>query len=158
MQIGARRRGDGLLFTGAIDQLLGYRFGPLPYRSLRFEQITMPVEQCQPAGTVNYPNSHDYTRITESKIITGQKSKVTTLLKEYPIAHRPGENDPYYPIPRDENQVLYAKYAAAAKATNPEIVLAGRLGDYQYYNMDQACARGMKLASDFGGAPWRAPS
>ena len=102
----------------------------------------LSVERHQPAGTVNYPNEHDYTRITEQKIITGQSAPVTTLMKEFPIAHRPGETVPYYPIPRDENQRLYARYAEAAKKEFPNIIFAGRLGDYQYYNMDQGmCPR-----------------
>lgn len=147
-----------MLFTGAIDELLGYRFDPLPYRSLRFEEYTLSVERHQPAGTVNYPNEHDYTRITEQKIITGQSAPVTTLMKEFPIAHRPGETVPYYPIPRDENQRLYARYAEAAKKEFPNIIFAGRLGDYQYYNMDQACARGIKLAADNGAGSWPLPS
>jgi UDP-galactopyranose mutase len=60
-----------LLFTGAIDEFLDYRFGPLPYRSLRFEEYTLDKPQHQPVATVNYPNDHDYTRITEQKLITG---------------------------------------------------------------------------------------
>jgi UDP-galactopyranose mutase len=142
------------LFTGAVDELLNYRFGPLPYRSIRFEEFTLAVPRHQAVGTVNYPNEHAYTRITEQKIITGQSSDVTTLMKEYPIAHIPGETVAYYPIPRDENQNLYARYAEAAKAEFPEVVFAGRLGDYQYYNMDQACARGIKLAADHGAGSW----
>jgi UDP-galactopyranose mutase len=142
------------LFTGAIDELLDYRFEPLPYRSIHFEEFTLPMERYQPVGTVNYPNEHDYTRITEQKIITGQTAPVTTLMKEFPIAHRPGETVPYYPIPREENQRLYARYAEAAKQEFPHIVFAGRLGDYQYYNMDQACARGLKLAADNGAGSW----
>ena len=65
---------------------------------------------------------------------------MTTLMAEYPRPHLPGETIVYYPIPRDENQLLYAKYAAAAQAEFPLICLAGRLADYQYYNTDQACA------------------
>jgi UDP-galactopyranose mutase len=147
-------RPERVLFTGAIDELLDYRFDPLPYRSIRFEEETLPVVQHQPVGTVNYPNRHAYTRITEQKIITGQSAAVTTLMKEYPIAHLPGETIPYYPIPRDDNQTLYAKYFDAAREAFPGVIFAGRLGDYQYYNMDQACARGLKLAADHGAGSW----
>lgn len=149
-----KARAERTLFTGPIDELLDYRFDPLPYRSIRFEESTLPVERHQPVGTVNYPNEHDYTRITEQKIITGQRAPVTTLVKEYPIAHRPGETVAYYPIPRDENQRHYAKYSEAARNAFPDVVFAGRLGDYQYYNMDQACARGLKLAADHGAGSW----
>ena len=65
---------------------------------------------------------------------------MTTLMAEYPRPHLPRETIAYYPLPRDENQLLYAKYAAAAQAEFPLICLAGRLATYQYYNTDQACA------------------
>jgi len=133
---------------------LDYRFGPLAYRSLRFEERTLEEVQHQPVGTVNYPNDFQYTRITEQKIITGQQAAVTTLITEYPQPHEPGRTIAYYPIPRDENQLLYAKYAEAAQAEFPHVCFAGRLADYQYYNMDQACARALKLASQVGGPSW----
>jgi UDP-galactopyranose mutase len=145
---------SSVLFTGAVDEFLDYRFDPLPYRSLRFSERTLNETQHQPVGTVNYPNDYDYTRITEQKIITGQRAEVTTLITEYPQSHEPGKTIAYYPVPRDENQLLYAKYAAAAKAEFPHVCLAGRLADYQYYNMDQACARALKLASQCGGPDW----
>jgi UDP-galactopyranose mutase len=144
-----------VLFTGEIDELLDYRFGPLAYRSLRLEERTLQEVQHQPVGTVNYPNNHEYTRVSEQKIITGQKAPVTTLMFEYPCPHEPGKTIAYYPIPRDENQLLYAKYAATARAEFPHFCFGGRLADYQYYNMDQACARALKLASEHGGPQWR---
>ncbi len=146
--------GKQVLYTGAIDELLDYRFGPLPYRSLRFEERTLNEVQHQPVGTINYPNNNEYTRITEQKIITGQDAPVTTIVTEYPRPHEPGRTIAYYPIPRDENQLLYAPYLEAARAEFPNLLLAGRLADYQYYNMDQACARALKLASEHGGPPW----
>jgi UDP-galactopyranose mutase len=146
--------GTRVLFTGAIDELLDYRFGPLAYRSLRFEERTVEEMQLQAVGTINYPNNFAYTRITEQKIITGQQASVTTLVTEYPQPHEPGKTIAYYPIPREENQLHYAKYAAAAQAELPHVCFAGRLADYQYYNMDQACARALKLASEEGGPAW----
>jgi UDP-galactopyranose mutase len=146
-----------VMFTGEIDELFDHRFGPLAYRSLRFEERTLQEVQHQPVGTVNYPNNNEYTRVTEQKIITGQKAPVTTLMIEYPRPHEPGKTIAYYPIPRDENQLLYAKYAAMARAEFPHVVFAGRLAEYQYYNMDQACARALKLASENGGPKWPSP-
>ena len=143
-----------VLYTGAVDELMGYRFGPLPYRSIEFREETLEKRRHQPVGTINYPNDFDYTRITEQKIITGQEANVTTLMAEYPRPHVPGKSIPYYPIPRDENQLLYNKYAAAAQAEFTQVHFAGRLADYQYYNMDQACARALKLASEHGGIDW----
>ncbi len=152
--ISYKMTGAKILFTGAIDEFLNYKFGPLPYRSLRFEEQTLKKVKHQPVATINYPNNHEYTRITEQKIITGQESSVTTLVTEYPRPHEPGKTVAYYPIPRDENQGLYNKYAATAQAEFPQVRFAGRLADYQYYNMDQACARALKLASELGGPAW----
>jgi UDP-galactopyranose mutase len=137
-----------VFFTGAMDELLDYRFGPLAYRSLRFEEKTLEKIQHQPVGTINYPNNYAYTRVTEQKIITGQRAPVTTLVTEYPQPHEPGKTIPYYPIPREENQLLYGKYAAAIQNEYPQVRFGGRLADYQYYNMDQACARALKLAAE----------
>jgi UDP-galactopyranose mutase len=150
-----RTDGARVLFTGAIDEFLDYRFGPLAYRSLRFEEHTLEETQHQPVGTINYPNNYDYTRITEQKIITGQRAPLTTLMTEYPQPHEPGKTIAYYPIPRAENHALYAKYASVAQAEFPSVCFAGRLADYQYYNMDQACARALKLASEHGGPEWK---
>ena len=123
---------DRTFYTGPLDELLDFRFGPLPYRSLRFEYRTFSQTQCQPVGTINYPNDNDFTRTTESKILTGQASPCTTVV-EYPIPHQPGKTIAYYPVPREENDF-------------PHMLFAGRLADYQYYNMDQACARALSLA------------
>ena len=137
---------DHLVFTGPIDQFLGYVHGPLPYRSIRFEVETLPIEQYQPVGTVNYPNAGDFTRITEQKHLTGQRLPVTTIVREFPQAYDPAVNEPYYPVPIDESKVLYAKYLETAREEFGERVrFAGRLGDYKYYNMDQACARALAL-------------
>jgi UDP-galactopyranose mutase len=152
-ELTTRMSDSRILFTGAIDELLDYRFGALPYRSLRFEEETLEKMQHQLAAVVNYPSSdYDYTRVTELKFLTGQESSVTTLMTEYPGPHDPGRTIAYYPIPRDENQQLYDRYLQAAKSQYPNMVFAGRLADYQYYNMDQACARALKLASLHGAS------
>ena len=84
-----------VIYTGPIDEYFNYRFGKLPYRSLNFEFHNLPQETYQPTGTVNYPNEHAYTRITEFKYLTGQIHNKTTIVYEYPNA----TGDPYYPIP-----------------------------------------------------------
>ena len=90
------------------------RFGKLPYRSLKFDHQTLEQEQFQDTGTVNYPSPDvPYTRISEYKHLTGQEAPVTTITYEYPSA----EGDPYYPIPRAENQELFKRYEALADAT-----------------------------------------
>jgi UDP-galactopyranose mutase len=150
-EVASDLKGTPLLYTGAIDEFLQFRFGPLPYRSLRFQEKTLNEVQHQPVAVINYPNNHDYTRVMEPKIMTGQEAPVTTLVTEWAVPHHPGKTIAYYPIPRDENQKLYAKYLKAGRDEFPEVLFAGRLGDYQYYNMDQACARALKLASEHGG-------
>lgn len=135
-----------IIYTGALDELLDYELGPLAYRSLRFEAERVDREWFQPVGTVNYPNSEDFTRITEWKHLTGQRMPTTSIVREYPQAHIPGENDPYYPVPRDENREHYERYVAlATERYGDRLLFAGRLADYKYYNMDQACGRALSL-------------
>lgn len=136
---------DRLLYTGAIDEFFNYELGELPYRSLEFSFQTYRQRRHQAAGQVNYPVSHDFTRITEMSYLTQERSDMTTVAIEYPIAHVPGKTVPYYPIPRDENQELHNKYIDLAKREAPNITFAGRLGDYRYYNMDQAVASAISL-------------
>ena len=131
------------IYTGPIDAYYGQRFGALPYRSLRFEFETLPVERAQPVGTVNYPHETavPFTRITEFKHLTGQQAPVTTIVREYPMA----DGDPYYPIPRQANAQRYAQYEALASA-EPSVHFLGRLGTYKYYNMDQVVAQALTFA------------
>jgi len=138
-------RGANVIFTGPIDEYFGYRFGALPYRSLRFHFYARDERQAQPVGTVNYPNDHAYTRITEFKHLTGQETPGTVLVEEYPQSHEPGKNEPYYPIPTPGNAERLQPYLDAARALEGKVWFAGRLGDYAYYNMDQACARALAL-------------
>jgi UDP-galactopyranose mutase len=133
-QVRARR----IIFTGPIDEFFGYRFGRLPYRSLRFVHETCDVEWVQPVGVVNYPQTEDYTRITEYKHLTGQTHPKTSLSYEYPT----DEGDPYYPVPRPENQELYRAYRdEAQKLAN--VWFVGRLASYQYLNMDQVVGQAL---------------
>jgi UDP-galactopyranose mutase len=126
------------IFTGPIDEYFGFRFGPLPYRSLEFRHQTYAQETFQPAAVVNYPNDHAYTRVTEFKYLTGQTSPHTSVVYEYPKV----EGDPYYPIPRPENAALYARYKELA-AQKSDVHFVGRLATYRYYNMDQVVAQSL---------------
>jgi UDP-galactopyranose mutase len=122
-----------IIFTGPIDEYFDFRFGKLPYRSLRFDHQTLEQEQFQPVAVVNYPCEEvPFTRISEYKHLTGQESPVTTVTYEYPSA----DGDPYYPIPRPENQELFKRYEALADAAQ-DVTFVGRLATYRYYNMDQ---------------------
>ena len=122
-----------LIWTGPVDEFFGFRHGRLPYRSLRFEHRTLEQERFQSVGTVNEPSEGvPYTRVSEYKHMTGQVHPCTSITYEHPSA----EGDPYYPIPRPENQALYKRYEALADAT-PDVWFVGRLATYRYYNMDQ---------------------
>jgi len=128
-----------IIFTGPIDEYFGYRFGKLPYRSLKFEHKVIDEEQFQPVAVVNYPSPEvPYTRITEYKHLTGQQHPKTSITYEYPSA----EGDPYYPIPRPENQALFKRYEALADATEG-VTFVGRLATYRYYNMDQVVGQAL---------------
>jgi UDP-galactopyranose mutase len=130
---------DRLIFTGPIDEFFDFRYGKLPYRSLRFQHETLDKEWHQPVAVVNYPAENvPYTRISEYKHMTGQSTKKTTITYEFPQA----EGDPYYPVPRPENQALYKKYEALALET-PNVHFVGRLATYRYYNMDQVTGQAL---------------
>jgi len=136
-----------LIYTGPVDAFFDYRFGKLPYRSLEFEHRTLPQAQYQPVGTMNFPNDHAYTRVTEFKYLTGQSHSHTSLVYEYPRA----DGDPYYPIPKTENDELYAKYKQLADETT-DVHFVGRLATYKYYNMDQVVAQALTLYRRIMGA------
>mgnify|MGYP003575332895 CR=1 FL=1 len=128
-----------IVFTGPIDEYFGFRYGKLPYRSLRFEHKVVETEWHQPVAVVNYPDPDvAWTRVTEYKHLTGQTHVRTSLTYEYPSA----EGDPYYPIPRPENQALYKRYERVADAT-AGVTFVGRLATYRYYNMDQVVGQAL---------------
>ncbi len=134
-----------LIYTGPIDEFCGHSFGLLPYRSLRFRYRTERTTFLQPVAQVNYPNAHEYTRTTEFKHMTGQRSDWTTVAVEYPEEHVYGSNDPYYPIPSDTNQALYERYRRESALLADDAVFVGRLAEYRYYNMDQVVARALHV-------------
>jgi UDP-galactopyranose mutase len=136
-----------LVYTGPIDEFFDYRFGKLPYRSLKFRHETVDRQQFQPAAVVNYPNEHDYTRITEFKYLTGQAHPKTSVVYEYPC----DGGDPYYPVPRSENAALYKKYEALGSAMRG-VHFTGRLATYKYYNMDQVVAQALTLCAKLSGS------
>lgn len=127
-----------MVYTGPIDEFFDYRYGKLPYRSLEFKHETHDVEKFQPVTVVNYPNEQAFTRITEFKQLTGQEHKKTSIVYEFPQA----EGDPYYPVPRKENNEIYAKYKLLSE-TRSDVHFVGRLATYRYYNMDQIVAQSL---------------
>jgi UDP-galactopyranose mutase len=130
---------DYLIYTAPLDRLYDYKFGKLPYRSLKFEFETIETEFFQEVGTVNYPNDYDFTRITEFKHLTGQKSDKTTIMKEFPAS----EGEPYYPILNETNLSIAEKYIEQAKKDS--VILSGRLATYSYLNMDLVVKQSLEL-------------
>lgn len=155
-----------LIFTGAIDEYFGRRFGPLPYRSLRFEHESFSADDLkaregisgkpgfwQPAMQVNYPDAEvPFTRIVEIKHATGQNIAASTILREFPKDWTP-DDEPYYPIPAPDAREIYQKYAQLA-AAEKNTSFIGRLATYRYYNMDQVTAMALteadKLIAQYG--------
>jgi UDP-galactopyranose mutase len=136
-----------LIYTGPIDEFFNYRYGKLPYRSLEFDFQTLDQKVFQPTATVNYPNEHGYTRITEFKYLTGQTHDKTSIVYEYPRA----AGDPYYPIPRPENAEIYKQYQMLGQHTSG-VHFVGRLATYRYYNMDQVVAQALTMYKQFVAA------
>jgi UDP-galactopyranose mutase len=136
---------DKLFFTGKIDSYFREKFGPLEYRSLRFEFETLDQERFQKFAQENYPAANvPFTRIVEYKNATGQKHPKTTISKEFPT----WEGDPYYPVLSERNQELYKKYQSAASQLEKDgVYFVGRLANYKYFNMDQAFKNALELFS-----------
>ena len=153
-----------VMFTGPIDEFFDHMHRPLPYRSLRFEFTTVPGDVlAQECGVYNFPTPatvHPFTRVTEFRHLTGQTDVgATTLATEFPQAYEPGANEPYYPIPREENRQIFRRYQAEADGLRT-VLFAGRLADYSYYNMDQAVGHALAVfekqllpAARAGGSP-----
>lgn len=133
-----------IFYTGAIDEYFDYQYGELPYRSLKFDIMTIDKEYYQKSVVTNYPNDYDFTRITEHKYFLDEKSNKTIISVEYPQAFSLGKNERYYPINNDKNDKLYNKYLRESKKLN-NVYFFGRLGDYKYYNMDLAVERVFEL-------------
>jgi UDP-galactopyranose mutase len=128
-----------VIFTGPIDEYFDHCFGRLPYRSLEFRHETHDARRVLPVAVVNYPSEDvPFTRVTEYKHLTGQVHPKTSITYEYAR----DEGDPYYPVPRPENQALYKKYEALAHAS-ADVTFVGRLGTYKYYNMDQVIGQAL---------------
>ena len=133
-----------IFYTGAIDEYFDYQYGELPYRSLKFDIMTIDKEYYQKSVVTNYPNDYDFTIITEHKYFLDEKSNKTIISVEYPQAFSLGKNERYYPINNDKNDKLYNKYLRESKRLE-NVYFFSRLGDYKYYNMDLAVERVFEL-------------
>lgn len=146
--IADRARFRHIVYTGPIDEYFDFRFGRLPYRSLRFEFETLDRDWLQSVGCINEPSeSVPFTRTTEYKHLTGQRHIKTIVSREFPRA----DGDPYYPIPRPENRNLYERYRRLAER-EPNVTFVGRLAEYRYYNMDQVVASALVAFKELSNA------
>ncbi len=140
-----------LIYTGCVDELFDYKFGVLPYRSLKFKFETYKQPSYQNAAVVNYTTSHKYTRISEFSKFTCPPQENTVIVKEYAKPFKRGKNIPYYPIPIEKNHLHYQKYREeASKYKN--LYLLGRLANYKYINMDVAVKNAMELFDEINQA------
>ncbi len=140
-----------VVYTGPIDAYFAYRFGPLEYRSVRFETETLDTPNYQGNAAVNYTDRETpWTRIIEHKWFTfgrdenGNDLPKTVVSREYSEPWKPG-GEPYYPVNDEKNNALYAKYHALAEK-EPHVLFGGRLAEYKYYDMDQVVAEALKAA------------
>ncbi|WP_027377907.1 UDP-galactopyranose mutase [Kaistella palustris] len=135
---------DKLFYTGPIDRFFNFRKKlkeKLEYRSINFVTEHLDQEYFQENSVVNYPGEEvEYTRIVEYKHFGNQQSAKTSIVKEYTVDH----GEPYYPVPNDKNQEIYAKYKAEADKLT-DVYFVGRLANYKYFNMDQAFRNALDL-------------
>jgi UDP-galactopyranose mutase len=134
-----------IVFTGSVDAFHQFKFGPLPYRSVHFVRRNIEMGRVQPCAVLNFPSDFAFTRTTELSWITGVTGPKSVLIDEYPCAYELGINEPLYPIPAPCSGSLAQAYRRECKQLRENVWFAGRLGDYKYYNMDQACASALSL-------------
>ena len=125
-----------IVFTGMIDEFFDYKLGELEYRSLRFENETLDMENYQGNAVVNYTDADTpYTRIIEHKHFEFGSQAKTIITKEHSKTWEKGD-EPYYPVNNDRNNHLYKSYKKLADEQG-NVIFGGRLGHYRYYDMHQ---------------------
>ena len=146
-----------VIYTGPVDAYFDFRFGPLAYRSVRFETEVLPQPNFQGNAAVNYTDRETpWTRIIEHKWFQfglddeGRELPKTVISREYSSEWRPGD-EPYYPVNDEPNSALYGRYRDLAER-EPGVVFGGRLGEYKYYDMDQVIAAALRRAERLFGA------
>ena len=139
-----------VIYTGEIDRLFDYKYGPLPYRSLKFEMKTERIKSFQNAPVVAYPEDKNFIRITEYTKMPYQDNEWTSYAIEYSQQYIAGENEPYYPVNNEINNKIYDSYYNETRKYK-NIILAGRLAKYKYFNMDQVVLDVMNEIKSIGG-------
>ncbi|MDD4110519.1 MAG: UDP-galactopyranose mutase [Clostridia bacterium] len=134
-----------IIYTGMIDEYFDFKFGHLEYRTVKFENSILDIENYQGSAVVNYTEKEvPYTRIIEHKHFEFGKQPKTVISKEYPIEWE-DKMEPYYPINNEKNDELFKKYLDLAK-NEPKVIFGGRLGMYKYFDMDKVIKESLKLA------------
>lgn len=140
-----RAKAGKIVYTGAIDAYYDYCFGPLEYRSVRFETETLDMPNYQGNAAVNYTDRETpWTRIIEHKWFEPGNQDKTVISREYSSEWRPGD-EPYYPVNDEKNNSLYERYRELAQRET-DVIFGGRLGEYRYYDMDAVIAASLKMA------------
>ncbi len=138
---------DKVLFTGQIDEYYESKFGPLEYRSVRFETEILDCDNYQGNAVVNYTEREvPYTRIIEHKHFEFGQQEKTVISKEYSSEWKPGI-EPYYPVNNEKNNALYEKYKELADQET-KVIFGGRLGQYKYYDMDKVLMAALDCVDD----------
>lgn len=141
---------DLVVYTGTVDSYFDYRFGPLEYRSLRFEHERLDEENHQGVAVVNYTDRETpYTRIIEHKHFEFGTQPTTVISREYPQDWRPGI-EPYYPMEDEGNRAKYERYRELAEGEQ-KVRFGGRLGEYRYYDMQDTVKSALAKAADWLG-------
>ena len=135
---------EKIIFTGPVDRYYDYKFGPLEYRSVRFETEILDTDNFQGNAVVNYTEYEvPYTRIIEHKHFEFGNQSKTVISREYSDKWTV-EKEPYYPINNEKNNELYKKYADLA-AEEKKVIFGGRLGQYKYYDMHVVIKEALSL-------------
>ncbi len=142
---GFKKLAKKVLYTGTIDSYFNYCYGPLEYRSLRFEHEELNTDNYQGVAVVNYTDKKTpYTRVIEHKHFEFGTQPTTVISREYPLEWTM-EMEPYYPINDAKNQANYERYAQRGRQEE-NVLFGGRLGEYRYYDMQDTIRSALELA------------
>ena len=140
---------DTTIFTGMIDEYFDYQLGTLEYRSVRFETEVLDTDNYQGNAVVNYTEREvPYTRIIEHKHFEFGTQEKTVISREYSSEWKVGM-EPYYPVNDEKNGKLFAAYKELAEKEE-HVIFGGRLGNYQYYDMDKVVEAALLKLEEMG--------
>lgn len=143
--------GTKIVYCGQVDELFDYELGVLPWRSLKFEEEKTEnglgeavINEAD--KTVPYTRAHDYKyyQIHQPEVI---EQKLSYVAREYPADFEKG-GEAYYPVNNPGSAELYEKYVALVKERYPNMTLGGRLGAYQYWDMDKAIKNALEFVKE----------